>query len=852
MRQRAALIVGLVLLQTVSAQIELPTNIPIPTLPNPFSQPTQAPAPAKPCTKDSDCLTSGITNAVCLSNICVDPSIINSATTSTSSPPNSAASQTATPTPVCALNQFSGCLEKIKTPLGYGIIAGVALLIILCFSCLFCCLCKVCCFAVKTTKAVAGAGLSITSSAAKGVARAAAAGGGGGSSRGRGDTYTTDEERRRPPSVATVQNHRERIYGDRAAASGGYAAAAVPASSAKYSRNRYDDYEERGYSDGPAPLPSNFKKPPQLPLEKKEAPREYVDITGDEAVRVNRNAPGPSPPRVNAEPLWNASSQQPSYQPYAQPPGRAYDPYAPYGNGYSSSNNNAPPPGIDPYAMAGYQNGPPNQGLQLQSAGYNPYGQNGQYNNGGYNQSAPYPQHLPPPMGPPPVIAPPQQQYPYDQGYDTNGGPYSAPYGADNGQSEFNGSNYVNGSVTNYNNYGDMGSSFNGGTPIPAPATLVDDATKATDQGAGNVAKWAEQQRMQLETDGFEDAEVESHADSQGVNPATMARRDAGLEDDEENLGTFGRKIEAKEDFSGGYGAAVDLTPAGGEFASKSRINEIQDLPPPPSHNGTVQQKRDEYASLRDRGDYGNSRQGTLDGPIAMAARSKSREGSEVSTPQAPYGVNHQSSAAREGNDRAYSDYPSAQRQISERGISQNDRYGSPIVSTADAKSRRDAEGYGPSTAIQATPSPTAYRSGSGASGSMGGPRPTPPQHQRSTSSGADSYNKLPQQMSPTNYEPPQDPYRRSNYDAPRSAAPYSAGAREDYYGPRSAGANPKDDYYRNAPPSSADAGRYASNTDYYGDDDRRGRGGNADRMQRSRSKSRAPPQASMNPEYRY
>ncbi|KAI8850723.1 hypothetical protein BC829DRAFT_388725, partial [Chytridium lagenaria] len=311
-----AIVAALLLSQSVFAQIELPT-IPIPTINNPFTSPTQAPAPLKPCTIDADCLSSGVTNAKCIQRLCVDPSTVNSATTaapsSTTTPSTSTSSES-----VCALNSFQGCIDKIKTPVGYAVVAGIALLIILCFSCLFCCLCKVCCFAVKTTKAVAGAGLSITSSAAKGVARAAASGNDAASKRSGGkayeERYTTNEERRRPPSDGTTQYHRERIYGDRAAASvaaGSAAAGGYTAASSAKGRDRYEDIElsERGYSDGPAPLPSNYSKPPQFPLEKKQRdqpPKQVVDIAGPEVSMVpTYSTPPIQPPAAPISP-WGA------------------------------------------------------------------------------------------------------------------------------------------------------------------------------------------------------------------------------------------------------------------------------------------------------------------------------------------------------------------------------------------------------------------------------------------------------------------------------------------------------------------------------------------------------------------
>ncbi|KAI8850724.1 hypothetical protein BC829DRAFT_388727, partial [Chytridium lagenaria] len=168
---------------------------------------------------------------------------------------------------------------------------------------------------------------------------------------------------------------------------------------------------------------------------------------------------------------------------------------------------------------------------------------------------------------------------------------------------------------------------------------------------------------------------------------------------------------------------------------------------------------------------------------------------------------------------------------------------------------------------MQSQPPVTAYRAGSESSSNV---RPMPPQLQRAAPS--DAYGQS--QASPSSYEPPQDRYGRNQYDAPRSANPYSgsrdesqyrdngprsAGVRDEAWnrdnGPRSAGLRDESQYRDNGPrsagPYSPEAGRYGPRDETYGDGDRRGRGVDGEDRQRMRSKSRAPPQATRNQDYR-
>ncbi|KAJ3105637.1 hypothetical protein HDU97_007844 [Phlyctochytrium planicorne] len=626
-------------------------------------QPTQAPAPLKPCQKDSDCLTSGIKGATCIAGLCMDPNAFANQGTATQSGTSPTSTETAAAE--CALNKFNGCIEKIKTPVGYAVVAAIALVIILSFSCIICCACKVCCFAVKTTKSVAGAGLSITSAAAKGVARAAKSGSPDGRNNGRsgGSNYTTEEERKRPPSDNTVQYHRDKIYGDRAGASTGAAAAAsvavgsAAASTRSGGRDRYDDdrsYRERDRGEGPAPLPSNYKKPPQYPIEQLRN-KEFVDIAGKEATKivktpaaVDRTLPygaAPMAARMQApEPSsqWaNGAPQRPGY-PYGQQPpppgmGRPYDPYGPPPASAAPYGYNQPP--VDPYAMAGYQSNPYNQGYA--AAGYNQYNQ-------------PPPQQQPYNNG--------YGQQPYQQGYNNNpqGYDYNDYYGGapnPNGShlgvpdpEDPYGSKQGQGSITNYNHGQSLPS--NGVTPVPG---TQDEAP--TEQGAGNVARWAEQQRLQLERGGFEDDDVGderdfgeevTRADSRLGNPATMARRSREFRDDESESSESQRGDGYKstprskngrdaEPVGGRYGPSSPMQPRSNNGSAvnsddtyrRPTATSSPRQPPQPVRNGS----RDEYASSP-RSARGGSRDDNAGRDYESRSRGKGSRDDYVASPR--------------------------------------------------------------------------------------------------------------------------------------------------------------------------------------------------------------------------
>ncbi|KAJ3117004.1 hypothetical protein HDU96_008175 [Phlyctochytrium bullatum] len=618
--------------------IQIPSGIPIPsgiTLPSGFTLPTQAPAPPKPCTQDSDCLTSGIANAKCVLNNCVDPAAIAAAassaaaTASSTVPSGSAAAtnsgsstSTGAAEPVCAINQFKGCLEKIKTPIGIAVVAGIALFIILCFSCLFCCLCKVCCFAVKTTGKVAktavGGGISITSAAARGVARATS----GSEHDNRQSVYTKEKDRMRPPSEATTQYNRDRIYGGASGGDRAAAAAAIGVAGGASRRGGYDD--DRRPLDGPAPLPTNYSRPPQLPLDSGRK-KEYVDIAGQEAVKivndpalVDRRVPvgaAPLPPKMQNSPpprqqpqppqpaaAWNAApmQQQQPYPPYGAAPQNGYGmppPQNPYGAAPYPNYNQSPP--SNNYAMAGYQNDPAygqynnqpgynaNQGAQNN---YDQYGNDPRYNQAGpdpyANQgymNAPYDQYGNAGYGA-------QQNYDAAYGGSAVGAGYRSqpaqqPYGqAGYVESEHGGSNNVNPSVTHY--------SQGGFSPMPpadgtaTPPRPLDPSATATEQGAGNVSRWAEQQRLQLENGGFPDADAVSEADSQGANPAMTIARPAD--------------IESEQDEDEGLEQPPASLPRGDAAA-------VQAVPPPMARRPSMKDGGGSTERRAERGGYGST-----------------------------------------------------------------------------------------------------------------------------------------------------------------------------------------------------------------------------------------------------
>ncbi|KAJ3327969.1 hypothetical protein HDU76_010809 [Blyttiomyces sp. JEL0837] len=445
--------------------------------------PTQAPAPNLPCQVDADCAPLNIPNAVCVNNICsiiVDP--------------------TPTPTPKatgsCSITSLGNCgntwPERLKNPLILGIIVGGFLL-------------GLCCFAVKTTKAVAGAGLSLTNSAAKGVARAAA---GGDRDRGadRPAKQNFEQRRLRPPSPTSTEFHRERIYGDErafitGAAVGAAGGAAADAAYNNRGRDRRDmerggsgrdydrDYDrdqnprgaQRDYSDrrqqqqqrgrseddyydkassatgGPAPLPKNYRKPVKFPLN--DDPAVMAQQAASDASRSARDRNGPGGNYGNNGRPFMAQ-QMPPNMAGVVPPGPP--PPGPYGG----------PPVPGPYGAP----------VPPAPAGYPAYGP-GVYDGynaapgyGGFNPHPYYgpamPLQPPPPVVPAPMVGPPPPagMYPYSSYPD----PYAQPYdGQDNGNNmnmngSGNGDQWNDGGEMNAVGPGSAGAAVAGGFGIAA------------------------------------------------------------------------------------------------------------------------------------------------------------------------------------------------------------------------------------------------------------------------------------------------------------------------------------------------------------------------------------------------
>ncbi|KND00938.1 uncharacterized protein SPPG_04039 [Spizellomyces punctatus DAOM BR117] len=219
----------LVLFPLVHAQVPLPTfSLPsgLPTsIPSslPSSVPTSLPQ-GGPCRNQADCAVApgtscnippGAAGGVCLP----------STATSTQSPTTT---QSPAPKVLCNSNATLSCplgsiclngvcetagdaVKKLPTWV-YVVIALGALLILGGCATLFCCCCNLCCFAGRAAKATASAGLAVPRQLSKGMAKATGLSGGGNS------RYATDA-----------------VYG----------AAGSP----------------RSPNDGPAPLPSGYRKP---------------------------------------------------------------------------------------------------------------------------------------------------------------------------------------------------------------------------------------------------------------------------------------------------------------------------------------------------------------------------------------------------------------------------------------------------------------------------------------------------------------------------------------------------------------------------------------------------------------